>query len=233
MNFASSPAFRPSHPHGCRKRSSGQGHALSGRFAGLDRMPLLSGYGRLRATDEEASGGGSVKGSSHTSKAAHTFQESCADVLCSGRIKNSGTQDTGQQQQTLPAACSWNTAPEKGPSMPGACLWHRRILTSRKTDSDPSAAESGSVIGVIPIRQTLPVIMSRATCNPVMRHMRSRYYPDADPSPCCSSAHVCVFVRRYFRGPAYVSYRRFASYFTAGEGRCPFEPRKGKRQARR
>ena len=63
MNFASSPAFRPSHPHGCRKRSSGQGHALSGRFAGLDRMPLLSGYGRLRATDEEASGGGSVKGS--------------------------------------------------------------------------------------------------------------------------------------------------------------------------
>lgn len=62
MNFASSPAFRPSHPHGCRKRSSGQGHALSGRFAGLDRMPLLSGYGRLRATDEEASGGDSVKG---------------------------------------------------------------------------------------------------------------------------------------------------------------------------
>ena len=233
MNFASSPAFRPSHPHGCRKRSSGQGHALSGRFAGLDRMPLLSGYGRLRATDEEASGGGSVKGRSHTSKAAHTFLESCADVLCSGRIKNSGTQDTEQQQQALPAACSWNTAPEKGPSMPGACLWHRRILTSRKTDSDPSAAESESVIGVIPIRQTLPVIMSRATCDPVMRHMRFRYYPDADLSPCCSSAHVCVFVRRYFRGPAYVSYRRFASYFTAGEGRCPFEPRKGKRQARR
>ena len=63
MNLVSSPALRPSHPHGCRKRSFGQGHALSGRFAGLDRMPLLSGYGYLRATDEEASGGGSVKGS--------------------------------------------------------------------------------------------------------------------------------------------------------------------------
>lgn len=227
------PARRPSLPQICRKRAARQGQALAGRFAGLDAYALASGKKYMRATDEEASGGGSVKGSPHTSKAAHTFQENYADVLCSGRIKNSGTQDTGQQQQALPAACSWNTAPEKGPSMPGACLWHRRILTSRKTDSDPSAAESGSVIGVIPIRQTLPVIMSRATCDPVMRHMRSRYYPDADPSPCCSSAHVCVFVRRYFRGPAYVSYRRFASYFTAGEGRCPFEPRKGKRQARR
>ena len=62
MKLVSSPAFRPSPPHGCRKRSSGQGHALPGRFAGLDRVPLLSGYGYLRATDEEASGGGSVKG---------------------------------------------------------------------------------------------------------------------------------------------------------------------------
>ena len=65
MNLVSSPALRPSHPHGCRKRSFGQGHALSGRFAGLDRMPLLSGYGCLRATDEEASGGGSVKVQKH------------------------------------------------------------------------------------------------------------------------------------------------------------------------
>ena len=37
--------------------SFGQGHALSGRFAGLDRMTLLSGYGCLRATDEEAPAG--------------------------------------------------------------------------------------------------------------------------------------------------------------------------------
>ena len=154
------PARRPSLPQICRKRAARQGQALAGRFAGLDAYALASGKKYMRATDEEASGGGSVKGSPHTSKAAHTFQENYADVLCSGRIKNSGTQDTGQQQQALPAACSWNTAPEKGPSMPGACLWHRRILTSRKTDSDPSAAESGSVIGVIPIRQTLPVIMS-------------------------------------------------------------------------
>lgn len=62
MNLVSSPALRPSHPHVCRKRAFRQGQALSGRFAGLDRMPLLSGYGYLRATDEEASGGGSVKG---------------------------------------------------------------------------------------------------------------------------------------------------------------------------
>ncbi len=76
MNLVSSPALRPSHPHGCRKRSSGQGHALSGRFAGLDRMTLLSGCGCLRATDEEASGGGSVKGSPQFKNTKATTQKS-------------------------------------------------------------------------------------------------------------------------------------------------------------
>lgn len=64
MNIVPSPALRPSHPHVCRKRIFDQGHALSGRFASLDRHALVSGYGCLRVTDEEASGGGFVKGSS-------------------------------------------------------------------------------------------------------------------------------------------------------------------------
>ena len=75
MNLVSSPALRPSHLHGCRKRSFGQGHALSGRFAGLDRMTLLSGYGCLRATDEEASDGGPVKGSSQRRDTRATIQK--------------------------------------------------------------------------------------------------------------------------------------------------------------
>ena len=66
MNIVSSPALRPSHPHGCRERAFHQGQALRGRFAGLDLMPLFSGYGYSRVTDEEASGGGSVKGSPQT-----------------------------------------------------------------------------------------------------------------------------------------------------------------------
>lgn len=60
------PALRPSHPHGCRKRAFRQGQALRGRFAGLDVHALASGLIYSRATDEEASGGGSVKGSSQT-----------------------------------------------------------------------------------------------------------------------------------------------------------------------
>ena len=38
--------------------------------------------------------------------------------------------------------------------------------------------------------------------------------------------HACSFVRHHPGGPAYVSYRRCASYFTAGEWLRPFEPRK-------
>lgn len=48
------------------KRAFRQGQALRGRFAGLDVHALASGLIYSRATDEEASGGGSVKGSSQT-----------------------------------------------------------------------------------------------------------------------------------------------------------------------
>ena len=56
------PARRPSLPQICRKRAARQGQALAGRFAGLDAYALASGKKYMRATDEEASGGGSVKG---------------------------------------------------------------------------------------------------------------------------------------------------------------------------
>ena len=56
------PARRPSLPQICRKRAARQGQALAGRFAGLDAYALASGKKYMRATDEKASGGGSVKG---------------------------------------------------------------------------------------------------------------------------------------------------------------------------
>ena len=56
------PARRPSLPQICRKRAARQGQALAGRFAGLDAYALASGKKYMRATDEEASGGGSVTG---------------------------------------------------------------------------------------------------------------------------------------------------------------------------
>ena len=59
------PALRPSLPAMCRKRIFCQGQALSGRFADLDIHIRASGLKYSRATDEDASGGGSVKGYSH------------------------------------------------------------------------------------------------------------------------------------------------------------------------
>ena len=77
MISISFPALRPSHPHGCRKRAFGQGHALSGRFAGLDVHALASGLIYSRATDEEASGGGSVKGSSRQKAQRQRHKKAC------------------------------------------------------------------------------------------------------------------------------------------------------------
>ncbi len=56
------PALRPSLPAMCRKRIFCQGQALSGRCAGLDIHTRASGLKYTRAPDEDASGGGSVKG---------------------------------------------------------------------------------------------------------------------------------------------------------------------------
>ena len=72
----------------------------------------------------------------------------------------------------------------------------------------------------------------QAGYNSAPRLIRTRRIPDARIMPLRFHTDACSFVRPCLRGSAYVSYRRSASYFTAGEGCCPFEPRKGKRQER-
>ena len=69
--------------------------------------------------------------------------------------------------------------------------------------------------------------------NSASRLIRTRHIPDARIMRLCFRTDACSFVRHYLRRPAYVSYRRSASYCTAGEGRCPFEPRKAQRQGKR
>ena len=64
------------------------------------------------------------------------------------------------------------------------------------------------------------------------RRMRTRHLPNADIMRTGFRSDACPFVRRYLRGPAYVSYRRSASYSTAGEWLRPFEPRKTQRRER-
>lgn len=58
------------------------------------------------------------------------------------------------------------------------------------------------------------------------------FLPDTGTMHTAFCTDAFPFVQAYPGGPAYVSYRRSASYSTAGEWLRPFEPRKGKRQQR-
>lgn len=55
------------------------------------------------------------------------------------------------------------------------------------------------------------------------------FLPDTDTMHTAVCTDAFPFIQTYPGGPAYVSYRRSASYATAGEWLRPFEPRKGKR----
>lgn len=240
MNPVFSPALRPSHLHGCRKRASGQGHALSGRFAGLDQMPLLSGYGCLRATDEEASGGGSVKGSSQFRNTKTATQKHVSHLSRIFLIPTHGEHDTykpatAYAPQSHPDTYAITTHPA-----PRYLRRHvhyadhalRRIQTERPSHDAP-------VFAAYRLRMCRMFIWSRqythqrhAGYNSASHLIRTRHIPDARIMRLRFHTDACSFVRPCLRGPAYVSYRRSASYFTAGKGPCPFEPRKGKRRER-
>lgn len=240
MNLVSSPALRPSHPHGCRKRSSGQGHALSGRFAGLDRMTLLSGYGYLRATDEEASGGGSVKGSPQFKNTKATTQKSVFRLPQFSRIPTCGGHDA---HKSAPAYAPQNLPDTYGVASHAAFRYPRRharyadlalrrILTARLAHSVQAFAAYRLLMCRMFIWSRQYTHQRHAGYNSAPQPIRTHCIPDARIMRPRFCADACSFVRHCFRRPAYVSYRRSASYFTAGKGPCPFEPRKGRRRER-
>ena len=241
MISISFPALRPSHPHGCRKRAFGQGHALSGRFAGLDRMTLLSGYGCLRATDEEASGGGSVKGSPQFKNTKATTQKSVFRLPQFSHIPTCGEYDTCKSApayapQSFTDTCGVAFRPAFRCPRRHVCyadLALRRILPTRLAHSVQAFAAYRFPMSRILTRHRRHTHQRHAVYNFAPQPIRTYRIPDGRIMCPRFRTDACSFVRHCLRGPAYVSYRRFASYFTAGEGRCPFEPRKGKRQARR
>ena len=240
MNFASSPAFRPSHPHGCRKRSSGQGHALSGRFAGLDRMPLLSSYGRLRATDEEASGGGSVKGSSQAGSTKTTAQKSVSRLPRFSHMPTHGGHDTckpapAHTLQDIPdahgvAAHAAFRCPRRHVCYADLAL--RRILPARLAHSVQAFAAYRLLMCRMFIWSRQYTHQRHVGYKSAPRPIGTCHIPDAHIMRPRFCADACSFVRHCLRGPAYVSSIRRAYSLTAGKGRRPFEPRKGKRQER-
>lgn len=236
MNLVSSPALRPSPPHGCRKRSFGQGQALSGRFAGLDRHAPASGYGYLRATDEEASGGGSVKGSSQFRDAKTATQESRLFPLPTRGGHDTCKPAPAYAPQSSPHTCAVTARP--------AFRYPRRHV--HHADHTLRRIQIGWLLHTASVLAAyrLPVSRMFARCrrhthqrhagyNSTSRPIRTRHIPDGRIMRLRFRTDACSFVRPCLRGPAYVSYRRFASYFTAGEGRCPFEPRKTQRRGKR
>ena len=241
MNFASSPAFRPSHPHGCRKRSSGQGHALSGRFAGLDVHALASGLIHSRATDEEASGGGSVKGSSQARSTKATRQEGASRLSRFSRIPTQGEHDTCKSTpacipQSSPHTCAETARPAfKCPRRYAHHADHsvNRILIERCLHGAQSFAAYRLLMCRMLTRYRRHTHQRHAGYDSAPRPIRTRHILDARIMCPCFCADACSFVRHCLRGPAYVSSIRCAYGLTAGKGRCPFEPRKAQRQRKR
>ena len=241
MISVSSPALRPSHPHGCRKRAFRQGHALRGRLAGLDVHALASGLIHSRATDEEASGGGSVKGSSQARNTKTTTQKSVSCLSQFSRIPTRGGHDTCKPASTH--------TPQDIPGIYAVTVRH--VLKcphshAHHADHTSSRTLAGGVsygvqalatyhlpVSLMLARRCRHTCQSHAVCNPAPHPIRTRHISDVRIMRPRFRTDACSFVRPCLRGPAYVSSIRCAYSLTAGEGRRPFEPRKAQRQEKR
>lgn len=241
MSIVSSLALRPSHPHVCRKRASDQGQALAGRFAGLDLMPLLSGYGYLRATDEEASGGGSVKGSSQASSTKADTQKRVSRLSRFSRIPTRGDNN---RCEAAPACApksypdSYKVAFRPASRCPRRHVRHadhsmRHILIERPLHG----VQSFPAYYLPENRMVIPcprhTHQPHAEHNSAPRPIRTRHILDARITRPRFCTDAWSFVRPCLRGPAYVSSIRCAYSLTAGEGRGPFEPRNAQRRGKR
>lgn len=241
MSIVCSPALRPSRPHGCRKRTFRQGQALAGRFAGLDVHALASGLIHSRATDEEASGGGSVKGNSQARSTKAATQKGVSRLSRFSCVPTCGDNNTCK---AVPAC-----APQSYPHTyavttrsafrcPRRHVHHtdhsmRRILIERPLHG----AQSFAAYRLPMCRMLIPcprhIHQRHAGYSSAPRPIRTRHILDARIIRPCFCADACSFVRPCLRGPAYVSSIRRAYSLTAGKGRCPFEPRKAQRQGMR
>ncbi len=241
MKLVSSPALRPSHPHGCRKRAFRQGQALRGRFAGLDVHAVASGLIHSRATDEEASGGGSVKGSPQTESTKATTQKSVSRLSQLSRIP---TRDGHGAHKPVPAYASlsfpdtYDVASRSAFRCPRRHVHHADLALCRILTAQFSYDVQSFAAYRLPMCQM--VIWSRrythqqhAGYNSAPRLIRTRHVPDARIMRLRFRTDACSFVRHCLRGPAYVSSIRCAYSLTAGKGRRPFEPRKAQRQGKR
>ena len=241
MSIVFPPALRPSHPHGCRKRAFRQGQALRGRFAGLDVHALASGLIHLRATDEEASGGGSVNGSSQARSTKAATQKSVSRRSRFSRILTRGGNDTcnsvpAYASQILSDTCGMTSRPAfRCPRRHAHHADHSvsRILIERCLHGVQSFAAYRFLMCRMFILSLRYTNQRHAGYSPAPHPIRTRHILDARIMRPRFCTDACSFVRPCLRGPAYVSSIRSAYSLTAGKGRCPFEPRKSQRQGKR
>ena len=241
MNLVSSPALRPSLPHGCRKRPFGQGHALLGHFVGLDLHALASGHKYSRATDEEASGGGSVKGSSQPRYAKIATRQRGSHFSRLAFIPTRDGRDTckpapAYTPQRSPHTCSVTAGQTS--RCPRRRAHHAdHAVCQMRIGRLPHAAQAFAayrfpVSGMLALSRC-HTDQRHAGYDPAAHQIHTRRDPDACIMRLWLRTDTCSFVLPYLRGPAYVSPIRCEYSLTAGEGRCPFDPRKAKRQGKR
>jgi len=88
----------------------------------------------------------------------------------------------------------------------------------------------------VPLTWRMPQARTPDTCQSFAGYLLqcfpipTSFLPDTFTMRTCFCSHTCSVVRPYPRGPAYVSYRRSASYATAGGWLRPLDPRKSQRQ---
>ncbi len=197
-------------------------------------------YGCLRATDEEASGGGSVKGSPQARSTKTTTQKSVSRLPQFSRIPARGDNNTCK---AVPAYSPQNLPDTYGVASRPTFKCPRRHV--RHADHVVSRIQIGRLPHGVQSFSAYRLLMSRMfiwSCRYTrQRHtgydcasrlIRTRRIPDIRIIRLRFRADACSFVRHCLRGPAYVSSIRYAYSLTAGEGQSPFEPQKSKRQER-
>ena len=101
-----------------------------------------------------------------------------------------------------------------------------RILTARFPHDVQAFVTYHLPVSRMFARRCRHACQPHAGYNSASRLIRIRRIPDARIMRLCFCTDACSFVRSCLRGPAYVSSIRCAYSLTAGEGLCPFEPRR-------
>ncbi len=224
----------------CRKRPLCQGQALRAAYAGLDMRGRASGVKYKRATDEDAAGGGSVKGYIHSKfKKAKGRKHSCHAHQPAAFPLTSYSQDTNKFSQSHQR----NFCGIPSLSNPIRVADEKFISSTIASDTAKiHKAQNQNAVnaadGCLRSIAAMPISCWQFACPMLAAYRQNamRIYvanlPDVAISHISFRKHAFPFVQANLRRPAYVSSIRCAYSLTAGEGQAPSNPKRHKRQER-